>query len=266
MEQTFSSPDSANLVRVMAVDSTPMNSQLLAEALSKHKSLSVLQGALDPSRIVTAVAKDNPHVLLLSSNLAADDEAGFKVAEAIRTYVPQTKIVILLDDSERGLVLKAFRCGVRGVFSRSGSVESLAKCIQSVQQGQIWANSYELGLLVEAFSSTAPGSKLHTTAMPKLTKRESDVVRCVVEGMSNREIAARLKLTEHTVKNYLFRIFDKVGVSSRVELVLRALNAEQFTAKTAARPVLEMVPGLSSGFKRTVSGDLARREAYRARG
>ena len=266
MKHTFSSPDASDTIRVMAVDSTPMNSQLLAEALSKYKYLAVSQGTPDQTQIVAAVGTENPHVLLLSANLANDDEAGFKVAQSVRAQAPQTKLVILLDSSEARLVLEAFRCGVRGVFSRAGSLEALAKCVHSVHQGQIWANSSELGFLVDACSTAPAGQNLDAAAMPKLTKREGEVVRCIVEGLSNREIAARLTLTEHTVKNYLFRIFDKLGVSSRLELVLCALSFTQSSPRAGRNSVLEMRPGSSSEYKRSVSSNLMRSESYRARG
>jgi DNA-binding CsgD family transcriptional regulator len=84
----------------------------------------------------------------------------------------------------------------------------------------VWASSVELRYLLEAFREAEPTQLLDSRGEAILSKREQDVVRCVAEGLSNREIASRLKLTEHTVKNYLFRIFDKLGVSSRVEVVL----------------------------------------------
>jgi DNA-binding NarL/FixJ family response regulator len=117
-------------------------------------------------------------------------------------------------------VVEAFRCGAQGVFSRTESSKTLAKCINSVHQGQVWASSAELCYLIEAFRESAPVRLMDARLEAILSKREQDVVRCVAEGLSNREIASRLKLTEHTVKNYLFRIFDKLGVSSRVEVVL----------------------------------------------
>ena len=259
-------PNKADAIRVMTVDSTPMNNQLLAEALAKHSGLSVSQSAAEPSEILAAIASQRPHVLLLSANLHHDNEGGFKVAQSVRSHAPEVKIVLLLDRSESTTVLEAFRCGVHGVFSRSGSLEALAKCVQSVQEGQIWANSAELRFLVEAFSTASREQKLNRGALPKLTKREADVVSCVVEGMSNREIALHLNLTEHTVKNYLFRIFDKLGVSSRVELVLCALNFEQSSTRFARGPVLEMENSLSRETEHSLNPGLMRPQSYGARG
>jgi DNA-binding NarL/FixJ family response regulator len=131
---------------------------------------------------------------------------------------------MLLDTSERSQVVEAFRTGARGVFSRSESLTSLARCIQCVSEGQIWANSKELRYILEALGEALPLRVVDTRGAALLSRREVEVVRCVAEGLSNREIAQRLGLTEHTVKNYLFRIFDKLGVSKRVEVVLYAYS------------------------------------------
>jgi DNA-binding NarL/FixJ family response regulator len=101
---------------------------------------------------------------------------------------------------------------------------SLARCIQCVSEGQIWANSRELRYLLEALGEALPLRVIDARGAALLSRRELEVVRCVAEGLSNREIAQRLGLTEHTVKNYLFRIFDKLGVSKRVEVVLYAYS------------------------------------------
>ena len=207
-------------IRVLAADSTRMSSQLLAESLSQDRQFDVT--GIDPrgSGILDAVAQKKPHVLLISSTLENSATLGFDIARRVRAGHPQTKVVLLMDDSSRATVVEAFRSGAQGVFSRTESSKVLARCIYCVHQGQVWANSEELRYLLEALRESEPVRMLDSRGEAILSKREQEVVRCVAEGLSNREIASRLKLTEHTVKNYLFRIFDKLGVSSRVEVVL----------------------------------------------
>jgi DNA-binding NarL/FixJ family response regulator len=149
---------------------------------------------------------------------------GFDLTRQVCAAYPETRVVLLMDTSSRSAVVEAFRCGAQGVFSRTESSKTLAKCINNVHRGEIWASSAELQYLLDAFRASEPTRLVDSRGDAILSKREQDVVRCVAEGMSNREIASRLKLTEHTVKNYLFRIFDKLGVSSRVEVVLYALG------------------------------------------
>jgi DNA-binding NarL/FixJ family response regulator len=204
-----------------------MNSQLLVDVLTREEQFQVIEAEPTAAAILASAAKEKPDVILLSPILEDNATLGFQVARKLRTAHPNTRIVMLLDTSERISILEAFRAGARGVFCRTESVKSLARCIYSAHLGQVWANSRELGYVLEAVSQALPGRTADADGLSKLSKREQDVVRCVADGLSNREIAHRLNLTEHTVKNYLFRIFDKLGVSSRVEVVLYVFSSAQ---------------------------------------
>jgi two-component system, NarL family, nitrate/nitrite response regulator NarL len=216
-------PEMPEKIRVVAADSTHMSSQLLAQALAQNPQFQVSGIDPKPAAILAAVAHEKPNVVLMSSTLD-ESEPGFDLIRQVCASRPETRVVMLMDTSKRSAVVEAFRCGARGVFSRSESPRLLAKCISRVHQGQVWANSSELRYLLEALCESEPPAAVDADAVANLSRREQDVVRCVAEGLSNREIATRLKLTEHTVKNYLFRIFDKLNVSSRVEVVLYAFR------------------------------------------
>jgi DNA-binding NarL/FixJ family response regulator len=213
-------PEKLEKIRVLAAESTRMNSQLLADALAQDTELEVTGIEPKPAAILAAVAQEKPNVVLISSALEDSGTQGFDLARQISTTCPGTRVILLMDSSNPTAVVQAFRCGAHGIFSRTESSKSLAKCIHSVHQGQVWANSAELRSLIGALRESEPMRLVDSTGQAILSKREQDVVRCVAEGLTNREIATSLGLTEHTVKNYLFRIFDKLGVSSRVEVVL----------------------------------------------
>jgi two-component system nitrate/nitrite response regulator NarL len=219
-QHVIPAPGTAEKIRVLAADSTRMSSQLLAEALAQDRQFEVTGIEPKGSSILEAVAQKKPHVVLVSSTLEESASLGFELTRQVSAAYPQSRVVLLMDTSSRSAVVEAFRCGAQGVFSRTESSKSLAKCISNVHQGQVWATSEELRYVLEAFREAEPMKLVDSRGEALLSKREQDVVRCVAEGLSNREIANRLKLTEHTVKNYLFRIFDKLGVSSRVEVVL----------------------------------------------
>jgi DNA-binding NarL/FixJ family response regulator len=197
-----------------------MGSQLLAQALAQDEQFHVTGVEPKSPAILSAVAEQRPHVVLMSSLLEDSATEGFDVTRQLCAGHPETRVILLMDTSNASAVVEAFRCGARGVFSRTESSAALAKCISSVHHGQVWANSAELRYVIEALRESEPVRLVDAGGQALLSKREQDVVRCVAEGLSNREIATALKLTEHTVKNYLFRIFDKLGVSSRVEVVL----------------------------------------------
>jgi two-component system nitrate/nitrite response regulator NarL len=228
MGEHTSSPENAGPVRVLVADRARMNSQLLAHALARDPNFQVTEAEPSETAILAAVGTENPDVVLLSSTLENSSTHGSQVARRLRAVYPHVRIVMLLDDSERSAVVEAFRAGARGIFCRTEPLNNLAKCISSARAGQVWANSRELGYLLEALAETMPTIRWgETSDFSLLSKREQDVVRCVADGLSNREIARQLKLTEHTVKNYLFRVFNKLGVSSRVELVLYAFRLAQ---------------------------------------
>jgi DNA-binding NarL/FixJ family response regulator len=121
-------------------------------------------------------------------------------------------------------VVNCLRDGARGVLYRSHSLKSLSKCIQTVYRGQIWASNEDLEHLINALTHIKPLHFNNSDGMPLLTRREEDVVRLVADGLKNREIAQRLKVKEHSIRNYLYRIFEKLGVSTRVELILYAFS------------------------------------------
>jgi DNA-binding NarL/FixJ family response regulator len=210
-------------IRVLAADSTSMSTQLLVDALARDAKLHMVESPSTGSSLLSVVKREKPQVAVVSVKLSETTAGGYELVREIRAQSPATRVIMLLDASERSSVIEAFRAGAQGVFCRTEPFRLLGKCIQCVQQGQIWANSGELQFVLEAL--TQPTLAIfQSNGKSLLSAREIDVVRCVAEGLTNREIAQRLKLTEHTVKNYLFRIFDKLGVSSRVEVVLYALG------------------------------------------
>jgi two-component system nitrate/nitrite response regulator NarL len=210
-------------LRVLAADSNAMNTQLLVEALARDAQFQMIESPSNAAAILNLIKREKPQVVVISAKLGEDHAGGLDLLRDLRAQSPSPRVIMLLDSSERTAVIEAFRAGALGVFCRTEPFRLLAKCIQCVDAGQVWASSTELRFVLEALTKPALAD-FSSNGGSLLSAREIDVVRCVAEGLTNREIAQRLKLTEHTVKNYLFRIFDKLGVSSRVEVVLYALG------------------------------------------
>lgn len=223
-------------ISVFIANPHSMARELLIEALKRYKHFRVVDSAITAQAVLDAVRTANPDVLLLTATLADGPLSGFGVLRQIRESSPEVKTVILLNGPERNLVVDAFRAGAKGVFVMSSSnFKSLRRCVEQVNAGQIWATSAELSEVMEAFAQLAPMRVVNADGMNLLTRREEEVVRLLAEGMQNRDIAKQLKLSEHTVKNYLFHIFDKLGVSSRVELVLYAVSSTKRQPTVAAK-------------------------------
>lgn len=213
-------------ISVLIANPDSMVRELLIGALNRHRQFRVVDSATTAQGVLEALQSKGVDVALITANLADGPLSGFGTLRQIRESFPDVKSVILLNGHELNLVVDAFRAGARGVFVLSSSTfKSLCRCVERVHAGQIWANSSELSQVMEAFAHLAPMRVVNADGMRLLTKREEDVVRLLAEGLQNRDIARELNLSEHTIKNYLFRIFDKLGVSSRLELVLYAVSS-----------------------------------------
>jgi len=205
-----------NTIKVLVSSRTPLTRHLIADAL-RHRGF-IVEEANGPD-ILTKATEMKPDVVLLSENLEGTRGKGLEVLKELQTAVPEARSIVLLDPGERDLVVESFRSGARGVFCRSEPVELLAKCVRKVHEGQFWISGAQLELLVGALADAIGVCLTDAQGVALLSKREQDVVACASRGFTNAEIARELKLSENTVKNYMFRIFDKLGVSSRVELV-----------------------------------------------
>src|ERR1700722_1659873 len=223
-------------IRVLVADDTRIHTQLLADALRRDQQLEVISPPTRSRDLVETVRLHRVKVVVLSSNLDEEPLRGFELLRELRASDPGILAIMLLDSSKREAVLQAFRAGARGIFSRHDSLETLSKSIRSVCDGQIWANSEQLSFAVEALATSPVVRAVDSSGLSLLSKREMDVVRSLAEGLTNREIAARLGLSQHTIKNYLFRVYDKLGVSSRLELLFMTLTqgGTPHAAKTTA--------------------------------
>jgi len=201
-----------------------MRCRLLAEALQQNFRYRIAS-ANSVDQLLSNLKQQVTDVVLLSSSLVSDQGSTYDFVRQLVELAPALRVVMLLDTTDTEHVLGALRAGARGVFSRSDSFSVLGKCIDKVAQGEIWANTQHINLLVAALAeSTSSPSRVEPTPGALLSKREEEVASLVAEGLTNREISQRLRLSEHTVKNYLFRIFDKLGLSTRVELTVYALS------------------------------------------
>jgi DNA-binding NarL/FixJ family response regulator len=143
----------------------------------------------------------------------------------VHSAYPNLAIVLLLDNYDRELVVNSLRAGARGLFClASMPFKSLCRCITSVHQGQYWTNTEQMRYVIDALSIGPSVRLINSRGQVVLTPREEQTVNLVTEGLNNREIARELNLKENTVKKSLLRIYDKLGVSNRVELVLYALS------------------------------------------
>jgi DNA-binding NarL/FixJ family response regulator len=216
-------PIPASGIRVLLADSKQLEQQLLAGALSRS-GFEVVQCQNQATAVLERADACVIDVALFSSGNDSGTPNPLAPLRTLHLTHPEIPKILLTEDESRELAVQAFRCGARALFClSSSSFQLLCDCIERVHRGEVCASTQQLNYLLDAVCATqlrvvsAAGNSL-------LTAREEQVVALVADGLSNREVAAELGLSEHTVKKYLFRIFDKLGISSRVELVLYALH------------------------------------------
>jgi two-component system nitrate/nitrite response regulator NarL len=217
----------SSVVTVVIAEANQLNCQLVESVFRpKRTRVEVLASAIGSQQALALVKEREPDVAIISAQLEYGPLDGLQILRELRSLQLKTRPILLLGSRERELVIDAFRCGARGVVFRDEPLETLTKSIHAVHRGQVWANSQHLGYLLDVLSQM-PVRLRDAQGIELLSKREGEVVRLVSEGLTNRAISVELGLSEHTVRNYLFRIFDKLGVSTRVELVLYCFQARQ---------------------------------------
>jgi len=216
------------VVNVFIADASLLICELMSAALVRSRyRFSVVGYSTDLGNCRTVIDKSEAKVdvAVISSNLKEGPLAGFQLAKDLRLSQAHVKIIALLDSCERTLVVEAFRSGANGILSQEQPFELLCKCIHAVSQGQVWASGKEMQYALDAL---AANDEFSDTKLNKgrvvLTKREEGIVRLVSAGLTNRDISQQLKLSENTVRNYLFRIFNKtlranIGETSLVPLI-----------------------------------------------
>jgi len=208
-------------VRVLIADSGPLQSQLLARALKSRRDFAVSTVARKTTAIDAFLQSNRADVALI----AGSDPPDFGLLRWLRIAHPSVVAVLLADRDDRELVINAMRAGTRGIFLFTEEpFRMLCKCISCVARGETWLNNAQMRYVADALSEVPTLRVVNSNGRTLLTPREEQVVALVADGLTNRQVAGELGLSEHTIKKYLLRIFDKVGTSSRVELVLYAMS------------------------------------------
>jgi DNA-binding NarL/FixJ family response regulator len=211
---------SAGLIRVILADTQAIFRAGLRKIFALEDDIRVVGQAETLPQTQSAVTKFSADVLIYESQLTPKPVEA--VTEILR-QAPHIKIVVVTPASDEQLTLDLFRRGAHGILSREVEPEVLVDCLRKVAAGEPWLENQAIHWVMEAFR----GHNLRPSgARPKvqLTPKETLIVSCVTQGMKNKEIAVRVGTTEQVVKNYLRKVYDKLGVADRLELALYCLN------------------------------------------
>jgi DNA-binding NarL/FixJ family response regulator len=208
------------LIRVIVADTQAIFRAGLRKIFALEDDIRVVGQAETLPQMQSAVTKFSADILIFESALAPNPVEA--VTDLLR-QAPHLKVVVVTPNSDEQLTLDLFRRGAHGILSREVEPELLVDCLRKVAAGEPWLESQAVQWVMEAYR----GHNLRPSgARPKvqLTPKETLIVSCVTQGMKNKEIAVRVGTTEQVVKNYLRKVYDKLGVADRLELALYCLS------------------------------------------
>src|SRR5277367_1372136 len=212
--------DGTPLIRVILADTQAIFRAGLRKIFALEDDIRVVGQAETLPQTQSAVTKFSADILILESALAPNPVEA--VTELLRQS-PQLKIVVVTPASDEQLTLELFRRGAHGILTREVEPEIFVDCLRKVYAGEPWLDSQAIHWVMEAYR----GHNLRPSgarSKVQLTPKEALIVSCVTQGMNNKEIAVRVGTTEQVVKNYLRKVYDKLGVADRLELALYCLN------------------------------------------
>jgi two-component system, NarL family, nitrate/nitrite response regulator NarL len=221
-------------VRIVIADDHPIFRDGLRRLLETEPDLKVIGEASDGAEAVKLARSLKPDILLL--DLAMPRHPGLEALRELSSGAGATgvRVILLTAAAEKAQIVEALQLGARGVVLKDSATQLLLKAIQSVMSGEYWVGRESVSNLVQ-YLRTLVQSTGEEAKQKKfgLTPRELEIVSAVVAGYANKEIAVYFKISEDTVKHHLSNIFDKLGVSTRLELALFAVN-QSLPLKTIA--------------------------------
>ncbi len=212
-------------VRIVIADDHPIFRDGLRRLLEAEPDLKVLGEASDGAEAVKQARHLKPDILLL--DLAMPRMPGLEALRDLSSSpgMSPVRVILLTAAAEKNQIVEALQLGARGVVLKDSATQLLLKCIHTVMAGEYWVGRESVSNLVQYLRTLMQSSsdEAHKKKFG-LTPRELEIVSAVVAGYSNKEIAEYFKISEDTVKHHLSNIFDKLGVSTRLELALFAVN------------------------------------------
>jgi len=195
----------------------------LRKLLEAEDDLAVVGEAVDGEETVKVVRQLNPRVLLL--DLSLPKATGLEALRELNSLGCQTRTIMLTAAIEREQIVEALELGAHGVVLKQSALQLLVKCIRCVSAGEYWVGQDSVSDLIQAVRRMSPSQRASGHGQDfGLTPREVQVVALIVAGYTNKDLARKLGISEHTAKHHLTNIFDKLGVSNRLELVLFAVD------------------------------------------
>lgn len=227
-------------IRVILADSQAIYRVGMRKVFALEDDIRVVAQAETLENLYAALQRFPTDVVVLEGQLIAG------TVDAIPQFVrraPNAKLIVQVSESDEGNTVELYRRGVRGVVPRSISPDLLVKCIRKIAAGETWIDNQSISWVIDAYRAQA-ASLTNPRTQPRLSDKELAIIACITRGMRNKEIAYQIGTTEQVVKNYLRKVYDKLGVSDRLELALYCLHHQILKQETAAAEMAYVDPGV----------------------
>jgi DNA-binding NarL/FixJ family response regulator len=207
-------------IRVILADSQAIYRVGLRKVFALEDDIRVVAQAETLSNLYAALQRYPTDVVVLEGQLIAGTIDA--IPELVRR-APDAKLIVQVVETDEVNTVELYRRGVRGVVPRSITPDLLIKCVRKIAAGETWIDNQSVSWVIDAYRSQA-STLTNPRVQPKLSKKELAIIGCITRGMRNKEIAYQIGTTEQVIKNYLRKVYDKLGVSDRLELALYCLH------------------------------------------
>jgi len=229
-------PDVNKKIRIVVADDHPIFRDGLCRLLALEEDFDIVAQAHDGREVLQVLQEHEPDILLLDLKMPNLD--GLGTLQRLQAARNQTKVIVLTASEDKSEFVQAVKFGTSGIVLKQTATELLIKSIRKVHAGEIWLDSNTTAAVMRQFASpeenpvsVAPPPPTRERERSPLSQREREIVSLVAQGFKNKEMAEKMFISEQTVKNHLHNIFDKLGVSDRLELALYAIHNNLHTGR-----------------------------------
>jgi two-component system, NarL family, nitrate/nitrite response regulator NarL len=207
-------------IRIILADSQAIYRVGIRKIFALEDDIRVVAQADSLENLQSAIERHPADVVLMEGSLVTG--VANAIADILRV-APDVKLIVQAVGSDEGQTVDLYRRGVRGIISRSISPDLLVRCVRRIASGETWIDNQAVNWVIEAYRAQA-AALVSPRTQPRLSPKETAIITCITQGKRNKEIAFQLGTTEQVIKNYLRKIYDKLGVSDRLELALYCLH------------------------------------------
>ena len=237
--EILDTPTKPGVVRIILADSQAIYRVGIRKVFALEDDLRVVAQADSLENLRAAIERYPSDVVLLEGSLLSGTA---NVIPDLLKAAPDLKLIVQAVAADENSTVELYRRGVRGIISRSISPDLLVRCVRRIAAGETWIDNQSVNWVIEAYRSQAAALVTPRT-QPRLSSKEMSIITCITEGKRNKEIASQLGTTEQVIKNYLRKIYDKLGVSDRLELALYCLHNKIIQANVDEEALAKKVVG-----------------------